>query len=783
MKRLSRRSIIRLGAAATAAFAVHAPTQPASAQGKTTIDVVHPWSGDNGGARSMDALAQRFREARPDVDIRHIVAPGGDYERTQVAAFAAGNVPDVSLVFAERLPSYADRGALTALEDRAARGGVKMADYFAVVAAQTTWAGQLYGMTHHPDLRAVLYRSEPRLRAAGLDPDAPPESWVALRDAAERTVQMDGSRLAAAGWIPAWSDVPWALLLALANGATPLDASGAQAAFDDPRVVEAIAFGLAATEAGGRGFDTVADFAARQPGPGQETGLVTGSLAHAVGGSWYLDRLAAKDGEPARRTRVGLLPGGPSSPWRRISVAGGVVQTIPTGARAADAAWSYLSWVAGPEGQRVIQSVSYDMAGLRAAARDPDAIATHLHRAEMVDWLEQTHASAHLPTPSWPMIRDELERVQQLVLQKQLGPAAAAAQLQHRAQSLLDAHRAVGRPLFASPPAAPAPGGTVSATGNLLRNPSFEAGGYRAGLSSSVASDWSRWFQHRGAEGPGYHLPEPEYGILVGRAGQSRSGVKAMRWFNSWAVHNGGVYQTVDVPAGAWLRFTAHMLGWSSQSDEFAKSGGIHFRQVGVDPDGGTDPFDPRIVWSAADETMDRWTAVSVTAQARGGRVSVFVRSHADWALKHNDSLLDDSELVVLAPPDDAAALLAAPLVEPVAVDPSAVGTAALFRDRVSGSLGGRAAGAHAYYAFDYPGGEALRRIVARTAPTDPAALARFGFRVYGPRRDDLYVMSIMRPGEASGVLPYGEPGRYLIDLYNYNPGGQVDYQLSLLTK
>ncbi|HEY3107822.1 MAG TPA: hypothetical protein VGL23_03670, partial [Chloroflexota bacterium] len=515
------------------------------------------------------------------------------------------------------------------------------------------------------------------------------------------------------------------------------------------------------------------------------------ALAFAVGASWYLDRFAAEGGEIARRARLSLVPGGPSSPFERVSLAGGVVQTIPRGAGGVDAAWEYLRWVAGGEGQRLIQSVSYDLAGLRAAARDPAAVSDHLFRAELVDWLERTHASAHLPTPVWPLLRDELERVQQLALLRQLTPAQAAGELQSRAQRLLDAQHATGRPLYGAPPAAgEAPAPAAADATNRLRNPSFEGGSYRAGISSSVASDWSRWFQHRGANDPGYWLPEPEFGVLVGRAGQARSGLRSQRWFNSWAVHNGGVFQAVAVPPGAWLRFSAYLLGWSSQQDEFARSEGPHFRWVGIDPDGGTDPFDPRIVWSSAETTMDRWAPASVVAQARRDRVTVFVRSQADWATKHNDVLLDDAELVVVAPPADpaAATALAAGAVDPAVVDLAAgLATAIDVSGGVAGgTLDGSSAGAHAYFWFDYPGGETLRRIAVQASPDSAAALARVGFRVYGPRWGDVYVMSGLRVGEQPnvvGVMAAGEAGRYLIDLYNYAPSGVVDYRINLLTK
>jgi hypothetical protein len=316
---------------------------------------------------------------------------------------------------------------------------------------------------------------------------------------------------------------------------------------------------------------------------------------------------------------------------------------------------------------------------------------------------------------------------------------------------------------------------------NLLRNPSFEGGAYHASMSNFVADGWSYWFQHRGANDPGWWLPEPEFGLVVDRLGQSRSGIAAHRWFNSWAVHNGGLYQLATVPEGAWLRFSIWMLNWSSGKHTFGVSEGVHRKWVGIDPAGGTDAFDPRVVWSGADATMDRWVELAVTAQAQGDRVTVFVRSRPDWPLEHNDVLVDDAALAVVEPPSDErrAALLAAP-----------VGTG---RPRIDGEPIDIGRGRSAYgtlrggeavaYGFDYPGGELAYTINVQSWPDDPVSLARFGFRVFGPRWDDLYVMSEGQPGDMVdlvGRLPVGERGRYRVELSNRHPTGRVAYRIWL---
>jgi hypothetical protein len=239
------------------------------------------------------------------------------------------------------------------------------------------------------------------------------------------------------------------------------------------------------------------------------------------------------------------------------------------------------------------------------------------------------------------------------------------------------------------------------------------------------------------------------------------------------------------------VRFSAFFFSGSSQADQFGRSDAVHGRWVGLDPEGGTDPYNPRIVWSGEDRTMDRWVQLSVTAQARGGRVSVFVRAHPDHPVKHNDVLVDDAELVVVQPPPAPAdGLLAArgagPGPAPALPTAAALAAAPLLRvggPETVGALDGAAGGAHAFFAFEYPGGEAPHQIAVTATPDDPAALARFGFRVYGPRSGNVYVMSGLRVGQAPnvvGVLPVGEAGRYLVDLYNFNPAGRVEYRLAL---
>ncbi|HEV8634186.1 MAG TPA: hypothetical protein VG370_08105 [Chloroflexota bacterium] len=335
----------------------------------------------------------------------------------------------------------------------------------------------------------------------------------------------------------------------------------------------------------------------------------------------------------------------------------------------------------------------------------------------------------------------------------------------------------------------PMTGGAQSApaprSGNLLHNPSFEGGMYHASMSNFIAEGWSYWYQARSPDDPrGYWLPEPEYGLIANRPGQMRSGAKSQRWFNTWAIHNAGLYQTVSVPANAWLRFTIWMFNWSSQADVFGVSDGFHRKWVGIDPTGGTDPFSANIVWGNEDRTMDLWVQLGVVARARGDRVTVFVREQPEWAVKHNDVLLDDAELVAVAPPS-------AEVVQPVAAGtrpgPGDNGTPdrafPLSALPTVASLAGSPSGSYAYFTVDYPGGGRPYTINVQATPSDARILSKVRFRIYHPSSGHVVAESgYVHSGRPNvlGDLIRPEPGRYLVQLTNENAGESVDYRIWL---
>jgi hypothetical protein len=336
---------------------------------------------------------------------------------------------------------------------------------------------------------------------------------------------------------------------------------------------------------------------------------------------------------------------------------------------------------------------------------------------------------------------------------------------------------------------APAAGGAESSgaplSPNLLHNPSFEGGVYHASMSNFIAEGWSYWYQARSPDDPrGYWMPEPEYGLIANRPGQMHSGAKSQRWFNTWAIHNAGLYQSVSVPANAWLRFTIWMFNWSSQEDVFGVSDGFHHKWVGIDPTGGADPSSPNIVWGNENRTMDAWVELGVVAQARGDRATVFVREQPEYSVKHNDILVDDAELVAVPAPTGQVVQPVAGAVQAAPTDnhtpDKAVTLSAL---PATASLSGSPSGSYAYFALEHPGGDILRTINIQATPSDARILSKFHFRVYHPTSGKVVAESGYvndgRPNVLSDLI-VPEKGRYLVQIVNENAGESVDYRIWL---
>jgi len=188
--------------------------------------------------------------------------------------------------------------------------------------------------------------------------------------------------------------------------------------------------------------------------------------------------------------------------------------------------------------------------------------------------------------------------------------------------------------------------------GNLLQDPGMEGsyvGRGRPDLNTSSAwgltvfeaprtQDWMNLvpvgFPHLG---PG---PSPH------------GGTKAQNFNRGYATFTLAMYQTVtttpgtNLTASAWAQIKTCTIT-ATGADNCASSGesGAYTR-VGIDPNGGTNPYDSDIVWSGNATPHDNWGQMTVSATTTGTTVTVFLFATQAWPKELNNVYWDDASLV-----------------------------------------------------------------------------------------------------------------------------------------
>lgn len=202
---------------------------------------------------------------------------------------------------------------------------------------------------------------------------------------------------------------------------------------------------------------------------------------------------------------------------------------------------------------------------------------------------------------------------------------------------------------------------TSAQSPNLLANPAFEGPHYNAGRSDlNMPNGWLLWVADspRGQEwqNRGDHL----FIFPHCTAPQVLSGPCSLNLNGGFVTFTAAVYQTVVVPprsnvqasVNAWVQtcnsrdqfnvFNGYGCGSSVASEVFVR--------VGIDPNGGTNPADPAIVWGPAIAPHDRWEIASANATANAGAVTMFVYTAQTWPSDFNNRFYDNASLTIGGP-------------------------------------------------------------------------------------------------------------------------------------
>jgi LysM repeat protein len=210
---------------------------------------------------------------------------------------------------------------------------------------------------------------------------------------------------------------------------------------------------------------------------------------------------------------------------------------------------------------------------------------------------------------------------------------------------------------------------------NLLANPGFEGLGRAIDNSTPNYNNWTRdtfsgaqygeiftpegwvtWWQEILGE-----IGRPECHVIAKEAPflepmRIYSGYYAAKCFTYNRRQNAGHFQVVrNVAPGTVVEGFYYAHAWScGETSPGALSCGdpySFFFRVGIDPNGGTDPFSPNVVWSQAYYHYDKFGVVGPVQATVGasGAVTFFTNHQAKWPNTHNDAYTDHMVLRVVS--------------------------------------------------------------------------------------------------------------------------------------
>jgi multiple sugar transport system substrate-binding protein len=125
-------------------------------------------------------LAQQFEKLHPDISVHVKHVQFQDMNNDLARATITGNVPDVSYIDNPYVDLFRSRGMLLNLAPMIAKSTViDLAKFYPGPLAAVKYGDAIYGIPRGANTLALYYNAD-MFKAAGLDPNKPPQTWAEL---------------------------------------------------------------------------------------------------------------------------------------------------------------------------------------------------------------------------------------------------------------------------------------------------------------------------------------------------------------------------------------------------------------------------------------------------------------------------------------------------------------------------------------------------------------------------------------------------------------------------
>jgi fructooligosaccharide transport system substrate-binding protein len=309
-------------------------------------------SGNTAENAAYEQLAARFMESHPGIVIEMSPIPFSDYDTKLRTAIASGEPPDIMSIDAPNMASYVEAGALLPLTEYYAAEG-NLDDIPPSTMSAYTYKDDIY-MAPMTESSIALFYNKKMFEANGIpfpskDPEQP-VTWTEVLEAARKLTDPDrdvyGIDPAQGFQNAAYFKYP--IIWQFGGEVMSPDGSTARGYLDSPETLSAIRF-----FADLYNKDKVSAFEyPTDPFP-------NGNVAMTVEGSWSLSHYANKfpDFKLGVDYDVAPLP----KETRQAVANGSWALAVSSRTSHADAAWQFVNFVTGYEGQKTYVSITKDI--------------------------------------------------------------------------------------------------------------------------------------------------------------------------------------------------------------------------------------------------------------------------------------------------------------------------------------------------------------------------------------------------------------------------------------
>ncbi len=408
--------------------------------GPRTITFWHIWDGTR--VKLIEEQIADFEAIYPDIKVKHTLIAANAMTEKYLTAIAGGAPPDVIMLRAGDMPSFAVRKALVPLDKYIKKDAVKTEEvFFGGELSPHKYKGTTYSL---PVVTGggnfLLFWNKAVFREAGLNPEQPPKTWAELTEMAKKLTVFEGKKLKRLAFNPlAGGSVPERAtpfqLWSATNNTSYLSGDGKKVLFNSKEGLRTFEFLQDYINNVCGGYDNISAIA----GPDRNTNRLAfynGQSAMINEGSYFF--FMAKKEAPNLDFGAAELPYNSANPKAasKTPTEGGWGYAIPSNSKNIEAAWKWIKYTTAMEGNRKFCLAQQRPSPVKQYSTDPVMSQGNDYWPVVLSSLD--HGVAIPPSPVRAKLKDTILQMEEKVWFNKMTPKDALKWGAEEGQKVLD---------------------------------------------------------------------------------------------------------------------------------------------------------------------------------------------------------------------------------------------------------------------------------------------------------------------------------------------------------